>query len=367
MRVLKVDLPYLCEDEDRHGNERLFVRRFGRKIRMREEPGSKEFLKAYEKALDELGGHRRVRRAGGELKAFPRGTLGWLAARYFDSAEFKGLDAQSQATRRGVIEECLREPFKDDDPEAMGNCPLAHVSPQKVKRLRDLKLKAGLPGAANNRKKYLSAMFAWAVDGADPPLMQSNPCRDVKRVRYATSGFHTWEREEVEQFRARHPIGTKARLALEMLLFIGVRRGDFVTLGRQHVKGREIRFVPRKTRFKRARTSVKPFLPELAAVIAQSPCGDLTLLVTEYGQPFTAKGFGNWFRERCDEAGLHQCTAHGLRKIGATIAAENGATVNELMAMFDWDTPAQAKVYTDAADRKRLAAKGMPLIAGPRS
>jgi hypothetical protein len=30
-----------------------------------------------------------------------------------------------------------------------------------VKRLRDLK--KDLPGAANNRRKYLSAMFGWAV------------------------------------------------------------------------------------------------------------------------------------------------------------------------------------------------------------
>jgi hypothetical protein len=28
----------------------------------------------------------------------------------------------------------------------------------------------------------------------------------------------------------------------------------------------------------------------------------LTLLVTEFGKPFTAAGSGNWFREQCDEA-----------------------------------------------------------------
>jgi hypothetical protein len=52
--------------------------------------------------------------------------------------------------------------------------------------------------------------------------------------------------------------------------------------------------------------------------------GDLTFLVTKHGKPFTANGFGNWFRDRCDEARLPQCSAHGLRKAGATIAAENG-------------------------------------------
>jgi hypothetical protein len=32
--------------------------------------------------------------------------------------------------------------------------------------------------------------------------------------------------------------------------------------------------------------------------------------MTEYGKPFTAQGFGLWFRARCDEAGLPQCSAH---------------------------------------------------------
>ena len=58
-----------------------------------------------------------------------------------------------------------------------------------------------------------------------------------------------------------------------------------------------------------------PVAPPLAATIAATPMiGVKAFLVTEYGKPFTAKGFGNWFRDRCDEAGLPQCTAHGLRK-----------------------------------------------------
>ena len=156
-----------------------------------------------------------ARKAGMKVGAIriepdPRGTLGWLGVQYFASEEFKSLDAKSQATRRGVLEECFQEPHKDDDPEAMGFCPLVHLAPRHIKRLRDLKVKAGLKGAANNRRKYLSAMFGWAVD-QDPPLLKSNPARDVRRVKYASSGFHTWTPDEVRQFEERHPIGTKDR------------------------------------------------------------------------------------------------------------------------------------------------------------
>jgi len=354
---MDIDLPYLSPNKDRHGNVRLYVRRNGGYVRIREVPGTPEFLDAYKRALERVAPFAPS--ATVTREQFPRNTLGWLGVQYFGSTEFKALDPKSQSTRRGILEACFQEPHKDNDPEPMGFCPLAHLSARHVKRLRDLKQEK--KGAANNRRKYLSAMFGWAVE-QDPQLLTSNPARDVRRARYATSGFHTWTPSEVIQFEDRHPIGTKARLALALLLYTGSRRGDMVTLGRQHIHNGQLRFVPKKTLYKRARISEKPWLPCLASVIEQSPCGDLTFLVTAYGKPFTAAGFGNWFRDRCNEAGLPQCSAHGLRKAGATLAAENGATTNQLMAIFDWDTPGQAKVYTDAADRKRMAGEAMGML-----
>lgn len=184
-----------------------------------------------------------------------------------------------------------------------------------------------------------------------------------KRIQSPSEGFYTWTVDDVRQYEVRHPVGTKARLALALLLFLGVRRGDLVGLGRQNMKDGGVAFVPAKTRYKRRDMTWKPILPTLAGVIAQSPCGDMTFLVSDYGRPFTAAGFGNKFRQWCNEAGLPKCSAHGLRKAGATILAENGATDRQLMAIYDWTTASQATVYTRAADRKRLAADAMPLLA----
>jgi integrase len=361
MATVDIEFPHLSSEKNRHGNPRLYVRIRGRRIQIKEKRGTPEFARAYAKAVETLRGSPPVETARQGRKPFPRGTLGWLGVQYFASDEFKKLDTKSQATRRGTLEVCFEEPHTEDDPDPIGFCPLAYFSPQKVKRLRDFK--AGQPGAQNNRRKYLSAMFGWAIEQTPPLWTKANPARDIRRVSYATDGFHTWTLDEVRQYEARHPIGTKARLALALLLFLGVRRGDLVALGRQHVKDGWLRFVPRKTQYKRKRLSEKPILPVLASIIAASPCGDLTYLVTEYGKAFTAAGFGGKMREWCDQAGLPHCSAHGLRKAGATLAAENGATVNQLMAIFDWDTPAQAKAYTDAADRQRLAAEAMPLLA----
>ena len=80
--------------------------------------------------------------------------------------------------------------------------------------------------------------------------------------------------------------------------------------------------LPLKTRRKKMHAIEIPILPELAKIIEASPTGDLTFLMTAWGKPFTANGFGGWFRDRCNEAGLPQCSAHGLRKAGAAIMAE---------------------------------------------
>jgi len=89
----------------------------------------------------------------------------------------------------------------------------------------------------------------------------------------------------------------------------------------------------------------------------------LAYIATAYGKPFTANGFGNWFRDRCDEAGLELCAAHGLRKAGATIAADNGATEFELMSIYRRESPSEAARYTRKANRKRIAARSIHLIA----
>jgi integrase len=360
--TMETDLPYLSREEDRHGNSRIYVRRNGRRIRIREREGTPDFAEAYIEAIDKLG-DRRDRRAAA-LPTHPKGSFGWLGAQYFLSkTEFLKLARDSQRARRNSLEECFRMPLSDEDAEPMGNCPLRYLSAQKAKRM--IEAVEG-DGARANRRKHLSALCAWGVENNHLP---SNPVRDIKAGtgNRRKGGYYTWTTADVEQFLAYHKQGSKPRLALALLLFTGSRRQDMVTFGKQHVKGDWLQYVPKKTLYKRREVSQKPLLPILKEIIAYSPCGSMTFLQTEHGKPFTAAGFGNWFRDRCDEAGLHQCTAHGLKKAGATIAAENGATTRQLMAMFDWETVAMAEVYTKAAEQKRLAGEAMGLISLDRS
>jgi integrase len=124
----------------------------------------------------------------------------------------------------------------------------------------------------------------------------------------------------------------------------------------------KLTFTQHKGRNRRPKTLVLPILPTLRSVIDASSCGDLAFLVNDLGRPFTDAGFGNRFRNWCDQAGLHHRTAHGLRKAGATIAANNGATSRQLMAIFGWETLKEAERYTRAADQQRLAEAAMHLL-----
>jgi integrase len=357
--TMQTDLPYLERDKDRHGNPRVYVRRHGKRIRIRAKEGTADFATAYGAAVASL----EQKKGAVVIAQHAKGTLGWLGSLYFASkTDFLKLAKDSQRARRNSLEECFREPLSDTDPEPIGNCPLKYFSAQKAKRLLEAKTSAG---AATNRRKHLSALCSWGVDAGH---LSSNPVRDIKAGRVVKGGgYYTWTVADVEQFLEHHGKGTKARLALGLLLFSGARRQDMVTFGKQHVRGGWIRYIPKKTLYKRREISQKPFLPVLEQIIASSTCGSLTFLETHQGKPYTPAGFGNLFREKCDEAGLPQCTAHGLKKAGATIAAENGATTRQLMAMFDWATISQAEVYTRAADQKRLAGEAMFLITLDRS
>lgn len=334
-RLMQGRLRYLYRDRDRHGNVRLYVCRPGRKkIRIKAEYGSPAFWDAYKAAIE----------GEGESSSGKAGSLRWLVQRYYESAEFRQeLSERTRYVRRGILERiCAKD----------GDKPYRLLEPPHVRKRRDDM--ANTPEAANAYVKALRQVFAWACDGT-VALAKANPARDVPYIRTGSDGFHTWTVEEIAQYMERHPIGTKAHLALAMLLFLGVRRGDVVRLGPQMERDGWLRFTVEKTGV----DTEKPILPPLRAAIDAAPSGHLAYLVTAFDKPFTSNGFGNWFRKRCNEAGLPHCSAHGLRKAGATILADNGATEHELMSAYDWMSPKQAAHYTKKANRRRLAQTGL--------
>jgi len=349
-------LPKFCsEDVDRHGNIRVYMRRPGiKKVRIHGIPWSESFMEEYKQALNQ---EPVTKEDDGKTKP---GTWAWLCQKFFAGcAEYKKMKPRGRKIRKEHLEATFDEPLKPGSEVTYKHFPLEKLTTKALRVLRDRKMDT--PEQANSLVKHLRAVCKYGIKN---DYLTANPAKDLEYFRNATAGFHTWTVEEVEQYIERHPPGTKAHLAMSLLLYTGVRRSDVVQLGRQHVSKGWLKFSPQKGQDKEVKVLEIPVLPELVSAIeAAAPSGHLTYLVTEFGKPFSPDGFGNYFKRRCREAKLDHCSAHGLRKAGATLAAENGATEHQLMAIFGWSSARMAELYTRKARKKRLAGAAMHLIS----
>lgn len=353
---MKVALKFLHRDLDRHGNVRLYVqRKGGRKVRIREQPGTDAFLVSYRLALIET--ESEAPEKPGRAATPKKGTFRWLCAAYLDAAETRQLEDSTRKVRRGILEHCWDEPISPKSTDRFGDVPLDRMTAKAIRVLRDRK--ADAPESANGRVKAIRQVFKWAMTpGVD--LTNTNPARDVPYLRpKRRGGFHAWTVEEVIQYRERHAIGTKARLALELLLLTTQRRSDVVRFGPQHVRAGWIHFTQHKGRNRAPVTLDLPIHAELQRAIEATKIGHMAFLVTAFGKPFTSNGFGNWFKKRCVEAGLPHCAAHGLRKAGSALLAETGASDREIMAVTGHQTSKQVDIYTRGVRQKRMAANAM--------
>ena len=343
---------HVVEDVDRHGNVRVYFRRKGEpKIRLTETPGTPEFDYEYICAFR------------GELTVAPRapahtsapGTMRWLCQQYCGSAMFQALADSTRKVRRGILDSIC---------ERGGSFRYETMQPQHVAKIRDER--AAFPEAANARVKALRQLFAWA-GSPEYGYTRNNPAREVAYLKSNNpDGFRAWSEADVAKYEARHPIGTKARLALDLMLYSGVRRSDVVKLGPQMEQDGKLVFSETKGRSRIVKPHNLPILPPLRASIDATPTGHLVYLVTEFGRPYSVAGFGNWFKRRCREAGIDDdLSAHGLRKLGAQRCAEAGATEYQIMALFGWTSTKQAALYTRKANRARLEAEAAAVLQGP--
>ncbi|MCX5513741.1 integrase [Kaistia algarum] len=326
--------PYLHRERSRHGKVKWYVRRdHGLRTPLAEPYDTDAFWAEYRAALEGSAApaHRRA----------TRGTLRWAIDRYRAGSTWAGY---SNATRR-QHEAIFRKVV-----ETAGDEPLSRITAKTIIAGRERR--KDHPHAANNFLKAMRAFFKWAADEKQGGLVDKDPTLGVKLLKGENDddGFHTWTEEEVERFEQHWPLGTRERLALDLLLYTGLRRGDVVRLGRQHVRNGIIEFRAEKN----SEAITIPVLPPRQASIDGTKTGDLAFLVTAHGTPFVKESFGNWFRKACTAAGCPGA-AHGLRKAGATRSAENGASERQLMAIFGWKTNKMAALYTKKAERKKLS------------
>ena len=338
--MAKLPLKYVVVDVDRHGKVRRYFRRKGKpKIPLPGLPGSAEFMAAYQLALEgKLEGKDKPGKA-------PDGSFRELVEEFYRSSQFKRLHVRSQRVRMGILER-----FMSTGAEVLpyGRFEARHL----VRFMDDLQ---DTPGAANNLLKALRHLFRFARK-LGYIATNADPTSGVDKLPYRKRPFHAWTLAEIQQFEARWPIGTKPRLAMALMLYTGQRRSDIVGLGRQHVEDGFLEFTQAKSLHLDEPVKLAiPITPELQQIIEATPSSGLAFLENCNGKPYSASGFGNAFRKWCNEAGLPHCSSHGIRKATATILAERGATLHQIMSITGHKTLAQVQLYTRSVAQKQTA------------
>ena len=205
------------------------------------------------------------------------------------------------------------------------------------------------PFAAGNWFKAIRALCQFAVA---QEIAREDVTQGIKLPRVRSNGHHTWTEAEIAQYEAAHPMGTKARFALTLLLYTAQRRSNVVRMGRQHIRNGVLHVRQEKT----GATLAIPVHPILRAVLDATASNHLTLLVGASGKPFAGPRFSYWFHKQCEAAGLPKtCSAHGLRKAACRRLAEAGCSANEIAAISGHATLRGIERYTRAADQERMA------------
>jgi integrase len=322
----------------RHGSVWHYFRRPGfKRVRLPGLPYSPEFMAAYTEAM--------AGQAPSPIVARPArpGTINALAISYLASTAFGSLAESTQAIHRNLIAGFCKE---------HGDYRLDTLQREHIVRMMERRTTTG---AKNQLRKVLRAMMQHAVMIG---MRSDDPTRDVKAAAVKAGGHHPWTEEEIAQFESCHPIGSRARLALALLLYTGQRRGDVIKMGRQHARDGWLQVQQEKTK---AQLSI-PVHEKLQEIIDASVIGRMTFLITKFGKGWNATAFSIWFGKQCKAAGLRKCSAHGLRHAAARRLAEAGCTAHEIAAITGHASLKEVQRYTKAADQKRLAAAAMAKV-----
>lgn len=327
----------------RHGKAVWYVRvGKGKRTRIKSAFGTPEFEQEYQAAIT---GEPLV------TKQAKSASLQWLYERYRETSAWRDLSLATRRQRENILSHVMK---------ASGSQPFVAITKKHVTEGRDRR--SGTPAQARNFLDAMRGMFRWALGCGYVAIDPTEGVKNPKRKK--GKGFPEWNEEDVTAYEKRWPVGTKERVWLNVLMYTGLRRGDAVIAGKQHVRD-GIATINTEKSGEMTEVSI-PILPALAEALKRGPTGDLAWICGTRGEPLTKESFGNAFSAAARAAGVNK-SAHGVRKIGATRAANNGATEAELEAIFGWHGGGMAALYTRSANRRRLAKQAIEKLNRPQT
>lgn len=358
--MTRIRLDYVHEYLDRHGKLRRYFRRPGfKRIALTGIPGSDEFMAAYQAAL--AGQPARIEI--GASRTGP-GTINALTVAYVRSDAFlRAFADETQRMRRNILDR-----FRTDH----GDKRVATLEQRHILKLIEKKK----PHAQKNWLKTIRGLMLFAVK---ENYRADDPTAGLKAIAVKSRGHMTWGDDQIAAYREKHPPGSAARLAIELLLNVAARRGDAHKLGVQHMKDGKLSWRPHKTLRSTGKMLSIRILPELQRALDAMPSRDnaLAFLLSDYGKPFaSAAAFGNKFADWCVAAGLEPVLcddnrtrsfrAHGLRKAACKALAHAGCTGPEIMSVSGHSSLAQVQVYIDDVEQGRMAEAAMEKLTAKK-
>lgn len=346
---MKVNIPYVQAYRSR---KRVFYyyRRAGVRIRLHGEPGSPEFMAAYNKA------HTSFENEKPEFRPDAYGTFGYMLTAYYGSPEFRQLSDSTKLFYRRYL-----------DPLRMkwGKIALEGLTSRVVREWRNKM--SDKPGTANAALRSLKSLLVWAVKNE---YMAVSPAEKVDPIRVKSDGWQAWPETKLATF-AEKATGA-ARIAFMLALHTGQRRKDVLAMRWDAISEGWIAVKQSKT----GKALEIPLHPVLAAELdaerkrqadraaarkekGKAASVGLGIVQREDGRPYSESGFASiWNRAQhdCECANL---PFHGLRKNATQALFEAGCTPQQVQAITGHETLEMVAHYGKGANQRRLAKEAM--------
>jgi integrase len=300
----------------------------GPRIRLPSDPSSAEFREAYAAAM--AGDAAPAR---GVLKTDAPGTIGALVASYMRSVQFIGL----RATSKKGYQTRLNQIRVDH-----GHRAVAGLTRERINSIILLPY-ADRRGALLDVLKKLRILIAHAIEKG---WLKYDPSVGIKRPK--SKPIRRWTEAELSAFEARWPVGTKQRVAYELMLNVGTARVDVHCMTWTQVDAGGVQY----TRSKSGERVDVGLRESLRVALEAMPRSHIVIITTEFGRPFTVDGFSGFMRDAIRAAGLPlDCRPHGLRKTLGNRLADKGVSTHDIKAALGHTTLVQANNYSLEANR----------------
>ena len=341
---MKVEYPGLLEEPLPSGNVRYRVRPEGdpkKRIRIHCTPSDDDFQRQY-LAARRGEQHEPLKQASDYAK--PR-SIGWLVNTYSEYLVARvtagTTSPKTLKKKRNLLNRLLKTPDKK-----------MLIPQEKLIEMQDVM--GGTPAQADAFIEAVGVMYDWAIERK---YIQTNPARGIKSVYQKGDGATPWKAADVKAFFAKHALGSKAHVAMSILLWTGCRIEDLTHLGRTHETVLDGIEALRWTPLKKGSSEVTiPLLEPLRAATRAPKVQGATYVLGRGGKPFASgDSMSSMFKRWCKDANLDHLSAHGVRKGLAELLAELGCSQYEIMAILGHSEAKTSEVYTRRVERWKLA------------